>query len=123
MMQVPPADLADRLTILLLKVAHGLDMCAELDAYRHEFRAYWAIPGVDDVVMDLFLANAAIWQLEWQVRQGREGELGLEEVGRRALAIRDHNAERIRLKNRIADLTGSPFREWKTAHASEDIRG
>ena len=121
-MQVPPADLADRFTILLLKLAHGLDVREELDAYRHDFRAWWAVPGVDEAVMGLFAVNAAIWQLEWQVRQGREGELSLEDVGRRALRIRDHNAERVRLKNRIAELTESPFREQKTAHASEEPR-
>jgi len=121
-MQVSPSELADRFTILLLKLAHGMDVHDELHAYQTALRdeGWWALPGMADAVVGLFAVNAAIWQLEWQVRQGREGEIGFEEVGRRALAIRDRNAERIRIKNRIAELTGSLFREQKTDHASAE---
>jgi hypothetical protein len=44
--------------------------------------------------------------------------LGLEEVGRRAIAIRDYNAERIRIKNEIQERFGEGFTEFKANHAS-----
>ena len=65
----------------------------------------------------LYDINGQIWDLEADIRNGKEGLLGLEEVGRRALKIRDLNAERIRLKNEIAKEHGG-FVEYKHNHAS-----
>ena len=118
-MKMPASEVADRFTILLLKVGHGVAVADELML----FAAACDEEGLTaEVLADLFLRNAAIWQLEAQVRQGKEGELGLEEVGRRALAIRNINAERIAVKNRIAEVTQG-FREVKIAHASEEHHG
>ena len=118
-MKMPASEIADRFTILLLKVGHGVRCDGELIAYA---RAWDETALGVDLLVDLFAQNAAIWQLEAQVRQGKEDELGLEEVGRRALAIRDLNAKRIAAKNRIAELTNG-FREVKIAHASEETHG
>jgi hypothetical protein len=74
---------------------------------------------LDDLLVKLYTINGRIWNLESDIRQGKEGLLGLEEVGRRALAIRDFNGERIRLKNRITDLIGEKYKEIKIDHASE----
>lgn len=62
--------------------------------------------------------NGMIWDLESDIRKGKEGELGLEEVGRRALAIRDLNGVRISIKNEIAESLGEN-KEQKFNHASE----
>jgi hypothetical protein len=123
-MKMPASEIADRFTILLLKVGHGAPATEEVTAYARacDEDGLRTLPGGMELLTELFMHNAAIWQLETQVRQGKEGELGLEEVGRRALAIRDLNAKRIAAKNRIAELTNG-FREVKIAHASEETHG
>lgn len=113
-MKVQPADIVDRYSILLLKSKHGIDVNDELDAYEMElnndFREY---------VSDLEEINGRIWELESDIRNGKEGKLGLEEVGRRALAIRDLNNKRIKIKNNISKKYGG-FEEIKINHASEE---
>ena len=120
-MMVSVGEMIDRLTILLLKQAHGALVEDELRVYAEGLCEddLWGKAWVQKEFLELFFVNAAIWQLEWQVRQGREGELSLEEIGRRALAIRDLNAQRVAAKNRLASATGG-YREQKIDHASED---
>ena len=48
--------------------------------------------------------NGKIWDLESDIRKGKEGELGLEEVGRRAIAVRELNKIRVGYKNDIVDM-------------------
>ena len=74
---------------------------------------------VGDAVDRLAIVNIKISLLEADIRQGRERALGLEEVGRRALQIRDLNKERVALKNHlnaILDPDASP--DVKVAHRS-----
>lgn len=71
----------------------------------------------------LITTSNRIWHLESDVRKGREGELGLEEVGRRAILIRELNAERVEYINginEIADPDAKPI--IKVAHASARFR-
>ena len=60
-----------------------------------------------------------IWELEAELKTGREAELSLEEIGRRAIAIRDHNNKRVALKNSMAKKLNCPVREIKKDHLSE----
>ena len=60
-----------------------------------------------------------IWELEGLLKTGREAELSLEEIGRRAIAIRDHNNKRVALKNSMAEKLNCPVREIKKDHLSE----
>jgi len=53
------------------------------------------------------------------LKAGREQELPLEEIGRRAIAIRDHNNRRIAIKNALAEQLECPVREIKRDHLSE----
>ncbi len=66
----------------------------------------------------LLKINGDIWNLESDIRQGKEGELGFEEVGRRALQIRDFNGIRISLKNELNLQCNEGFQEIKINHAS-----
>ena len=61
----------------------------------------------------------AIWDLEWQLKSGVEQMLSLQEIGRRAIAIRDHNNKRIAYKNSIATILGHPVREIKHDHLAD----
>lgn len=123
-MEIPLPELADRLTILKLKRALGnLDVKEELIAYWTALMSAAGRLGltyteVQDALDGLFVVNQSIWDLEFDLRRGREGTLGLLEVARRALLIRDKNRERIKLKNSLAVRTGEGFPELKTDHAS-----
>jgi len=57
--------------------------------------------------------------LESDIRGGKENLLGLEEVGRRAIMIRDLNKKRVALRNKIIEETGIGFKDVKVNHASE----
>ena len=120
-MQYPIAELYDRISIERLKIeripGYTTDFIKEAKRYLakltdnqlHLCQIYYD---------DLYHWNGKIWDLESDIRRGKEGELGLEEVGRRALQIRDFNAKRIEAKNRIAELVGG-FKETKFNHASQ----
>ena len=114
------ADIADRLSILVLKEASGVGCRGEYLAYVQAFMETPLTAEMLQCFCDLIVVNNRIWALEADIRSGREKELGLEEVGRRALAIRDHNKERIRLRNAITSLVGIGYIETKVNHASGD---
>jgi hypothetical protein len=61
----------------------------------------------------------AIWELEKELKSGQEHNLSLEEIGRRAIEIRNFNHQRIDLKNQMAEKLNCPVREIKKEHASE----
>ena len=114
-MEMPRAELFDRLSIVLLKVAHGGgEHLAEARALAGELwgeSGYWFV--------DLIRVNAAIWQLEAELKAGHETRVPMIELGRRAVEIRDWNRERLGLKNAITAATGSGFVETKREHLAE----
>lgn len=123
-MEMPLPEILDRYSILKLK-------CERLDpvGFRDELEAYGAAieefrgRGMDvkpEWIDSLVQINSEIWALESDIRRGKECELGLEEVGRRAIAIRHVNRRRIALKNLIAQTTGSGFIDRKLDHVSQD---
>ena len=63
-------------------------------------------------------SNADIWHLEADIRKGNTAEMGLEEVGRRALQIRDKNKLRIGATNQINKITKSGYQDKKVEHCS-----
>lgn len=118
-MNYPLEELLDRCIVLGLKIEHGQHGKATLDE-RGKFIA--AIeehhnPQISNWSAELTDIHRKIWNLEADIRLGKEKRLGLEEVGRRALAIRDLNRQRIQIKNRIAVATGGYF-DVKINHAS-----
>lgn len=58
--------------------------------------------------------NRRVWDRESAIRQGRENEYGLEEMGRRTLELREMSKERVAWKNKVATEAGSRFYEVKT---------
>jgi len=73
---------------------------------------------IADLIDRLCIANIKISILESDIRKGKEDELGLEEVGRRALEIRDINKERVALKNTLKDIFKDGFKDIKVKHRS-----
>ena len=120
-MEMPIGDVADRLTILLQKFIHGrqADRCWEIQAELHDCLLALGIDAkLVSALLALLNANVTIWWLETDLRNGKEGALPLEEVGRRAIQIRNINQERITAKNAVAELYGDHRREVKLNHAS-----
>jgi hypothetical protein len=73
----------------------------------------------EDLYTNLVGIHNEIWELEAELKTGREAELALEEIGRRAIAIRDHNNKRVALKNAMAEKLNCLVREIKQDHLSE----
>lgn len=99
---MPTAEVADRLTINLLKLARQPDNPVLLSAVKAYLAEVMRTGVSADDFVELFAANARVWELESAIRQGKEQQLGMEEIGRRALLIREHNTERCAAKDRIA---------------------
>ncbi|MDP2696277.1 MAG: hypothetical protein Q8O87_03470 [bacterium] len=129
-MEMPLSEIIDRYTILKLKMERLSDAQKNAEALlAHEFATYsraleeFKSGGVSiksEWLDDLYKINGRCWDLEADIRQGKEGDLGLEEVGRRAIMIRDINQKRVAVKNIIARETGLGFQEVKINHASAD---
>lgn len=127
--KVPFPEAIDKLSILMLKIERLTpEQKANTEFLQEEYEYYKMIVDLytkDGVaVNEEWIAmmrdiNGQCWDLEASIRQGKEGELGLEEIGRRALKLRDLNKERIARKNRIAKDSGTGFFEIKINHASE----
>ncbi len=115
-MKYPTPDLYDRYTIELLKKERAN---ANNDWHIQALQdAINEVGWIQEFVDKLKLANGQIWDLESDIRKGKEGELGLEEVGRRAIKIREINNIRILIKNKVAQYFGE-FGEQKYNHASQ----
>ncbi len=122
-MEMPLPELLDRLVIVKLKAERigDKEKEEELEFYNKELENYRkkGIIIKDEWLKRLYEVNGKIWDLEADIRKGKEGELGLEEVGRRAIEIRNLNKTRISIKNEITEITGSGFKDVKVNHASE----
>ena len=114
----PIIELADRLAIAEIKFDRTAANAEELEWYRQHFAPYESA-AVRAQIEDLKRIHNAIWDLEWQLKTGREQELPLEEIGRRAILIRDYNNRRIAIKNSLAESLGCAVREIKRDHLSE----
>jgi hypothetical protein len=56
--------------------------------------------------------------MESDIRKGLDDNLGLEEIGRRAIKIRETNKIRVSIKNEISRKTKSGFEDVKINHIS-----
>lgn len=126
-MEYTVADIFDRLSILELKIKRieNSGMEEEHQQYKNEFSDLmseykeYLVPHLSFLFEAIFYVNKQIWDLENDIRNEREKELGLEEVGRRAIKIREWNKKRIKIKNLINYLTNSGFQEIKSTEAKE----
>jgi len=122
-MEMPLSEILDRLSILKLKIERINEphLHKELGIFNEAIDDFKK-KGVkinDSWLKDLYEINGKIWDLESDIRKGKEGELGLEEVGRRAILIRDLNKQRVSIKNSIVEQTGIGFKDVKVNHASQ----
>jgi hypothetical protein len=115
----PVIELIDRLAIADVKFKRTKGANEdELTWYLNQALPY-DLTEVEDLYANLVSIHNQIWELESELKTGREAELPLEEIGRRAIAIRDWNNQRIRVKNAIAERLECTVREIKQDHLSE----
>lgn len=121
---MPICELCDRYTIAQLKLERLPDSEIDKDGLRRQLAYYEkgidrSLPGMPDLLCNLLEINSYIWDAEAAIRQGLDTNLGLDEIGNRALRIRDLNRMRITIKNQITQLAGQPdFVDCKMNHAS-----
>ena len=115
----PIAEVADRYTICKLKHerVEGEDLSIQLSQLKGELDKY---KGIQPYVDRLYKINGECWDMESDIRKGKEGLLGLEEVGRRTLTLRDKNKIRVGIKNEIVRNFGEGFEDIKMNHASQE---
>lgn len=115
-------DIVDRLSILSRKIYFGEE--SAISEHRHLEKQLDSF-GIDGKLVTntirLSMMNTEIWNLEHEIRNGGEDKFGLEEVGRRAIKIRDLNRKRIEYKNLINSELKTGFKETKVNHASGGI--
>ncbi|MCK9428891.1 MAG: hypothetical protein M0R17_02625 [Candidatus Omnitrophica bacterium] len=119
-MQYPLPEILDRLSIVILKIERLKDnrIIKEYNDLVNALKEF-KCPYEDKWFRELKDINGQIWDLEADIRNFLEDKLGLEEVGKRALAIRDKNKIRISIKNRIQQETNEGYLEVKGNHRSE----
>ena len=111
------SEVLDRLSILKLKSERSdVDVSDEINTYSIHAEEYKDYNTYLDRLKEV---NGLIWDLESDIRRGKENELGLEEVGRRAIKIRNLNGKRVAIKNEISKKFNEGFLEKKVNHASE----
>jgi len=121
-LNLTPGEFFDRLTILIRKTKF------EPKAYEKRLQEFIEILNQNKLdgkfirlICELQMANTDIWNLESKIRGKEEGELGLAEVGRRAIKIRNYNTIRIDKINKLNDCFGqSKYREEKFEHLSTE---
>jgi hypothetical protein len=114
----PVVELVDRYAIAQLKWDKTHANEEELNFYQSQLSNY-DTDIIDSELKELYDIHKTIWGLESELKTGREQELPLEEIGRRAIQIRDWNNKRITLKNVMASKLGCVVKEIKHDHASE----
>jgi hypothetical protein len=114
----PVIELFDRLAVAQVKWEKTAANHAELAWYISQVANY-DFKLVENLFETLKQTHRNIWELEAELKSGKEHELPLEELGRRAICIRDHNHKRIAIKNQMAEILDCPVREIKKNHLSE----
>lgn len=117
-------ELVDKLSILSRKIYFGEEVAISEHRHVELLLTRAGLPGkLITNVIRLTNTNTEIWNLEHEMRKCAEGtaNTSLEEVGRRAIKIRDINRKRIEYKNIINDLSGNHFRETKVNHLSGGV--
>ena len=126
-LKLPLHEAIDRITILMLKLER-LPKDQSRSALEKEYRFYSMVldsyrrdDGIsieEEWIEGLKSVNGQVWDIEGEIRQGKERGLGLAEVGRRTLQLRQIDKNRLAWRNKIADAVGLGYHEVKEATTS-----
>jgi len=115
-MKYTVGDILDRYSILILYKRYTDTMDLELKKYEKEYKKLLDKGLPSDIIQDFVDINSEIWNLEADIRNCVE--MPLEELGLRAIQIREFNKVRVRLKNKVAKKYGG-FQEANINHRIE----
>jgi hypothetical protein len=122
---MPICELCDRLTIAKLKLQRLPAEELNKTLLRKQI-AYYETgidhndPKICDLIAALLDINGQMWDAEHDIRKGLDDILGLAEIGKRAIKIRNLNCIRVAIKNKITMLAGQPeFSDCKMNHISQ----
>jgi len=129
-MRYPLDELLDKRSIIQLKIERIEDsedrkrLIKEFSDYTFAICDYinekvCTKEQVEEWHKHLYDANGNTWDLEAKIRKGQIGNISLEEVGKTAIAIRENNGVRVRIKSDIVSKTGIGYKDIKINHASE----
>ena len=117
--EFPIIELVDRYVIAQIKFEKTQRNKPELEFYQVQLSRY-DITVIEHELEELHKIHNTIWGLEKELKSGLEDCLGFEEIGKRAVKIRDWNNCRVKLKNIMADKLGQGhIFEIKADHLSE----
>ena len=118
-MKFPIIEIVDRYAIAVVKheKTNG-DNQEELNFYLDQINEV-GIDLLDPKLVELIEHHRYVWSLEDDFKKAKIDNLPLEEIGRRALYIRDIGYRRVDLKNDFAELLNDPVREIKKEHITE----
>jgi hypothetical protein len=113
MFSFPVIELVDRYCIAKLKWEKIGTNKPELDFYLQQLSNI-NIELIQSELNQLLDIHRRIWDMEDDFKRHRvEEKFSLEEIGRRALAIRDINAERYLIKDKICSILNESIKEVK----------
>ena len=113
MYKFPVIELVDRYCIAKLKFAKLNDNKEELDFYADQLKDL-DLNLIREDLDKLYDVHARVWELEDDFKKYTvEHKYRLEEVGLRAIHVRNILNERHILKNRMAEVLNDPVREVK----------
>ena len=117
-MKFPVIEIVDRYTIAVVKheKTNGANQ-EELNFYLEQMKEANINPS-DVKVIELIEHHSYVWSLEDDFKKAKIDALPLEEIGRRALYIRDIGYRRVDLKNALAEMVDDPVREIKQDHVT-----
>ena len=120
----PLHEVVDIYTICQLKLERLDHTQIDVDSMKDQLEYYKK--GIDftntqliKLSEDLYNINGRIWDTEGSIRAGLDDELGYDEIGKRAVQVRDLNRVRMSIKNDITELTGEGFKDCKMNYAGE----
>lgn len=119
---MPISEILDRYSIAILKKERAnAENSEELNALLNEIYKFDNQNRmiIDNYISNLIDINSQIWDLESDIRRCKDELLGYEEIGRRAVKIRELNKIRVTYKNEIVDLFGEGFKDIKENHISQ----
>jgi hypothetical protein len=121
-MEIQPADIIDRMTIVKLKIERIGDpaLNAEMEALSkavEEFKEK-GIEIKQDWIDELYRVNGDEWDLLDKMNKERQEGKDYAKIGQLYLETEQINKNRAEVKNRIVEETGKGFKEIKKDHPS-----
>jgi hypothetical protein len=112
-MKFPVIEIVDRYCIAIVKSINTNNAnIEEVEFYKEQMNAIGIDP-THPLINQLIQHHEYVWSLEDDFKKCRIDNLPLDEIGQRALHIRDIGFERVKLKNALAELVNDPVVEVK----------